>query len=117
MGICPRNAPAAHSEKATAMSKLSRRPTLPGSILMKHYLEPNKLSVSEFARRLGLSRKHLSDIVNGHARVTPSIAVRLAHALDTSPALWVNLQVAADIFDAEREYAKRTEPARAGASA
>ena len=86
------------------MFKLVRRPTLPGIVLSKHYLEPNKLSVSEFAETLGISRKHLSDIVNGHVRVTPSVAVRLAHALDTSPALWVNLQTAVDIFDAEQAY-------------
>ena len=78
------------------MFKLSRRPTLPGTILSKHYLEPNNLSVSKFAGRLGISRKHLSDIVNGRVRVTPSVAVCLAHALDTSPALWVNLQTAVD---------------------
>ncbi len=99
------------------MFKLDRRPTLPGTVLSKHYLEPNKLSVSMFAAKLGISRKHLSDIVNGRARVTPSVAVRLAHALNTSPALWVNLQTAVDIFDAEQEYGntakKETVAARA----
>ncbi len=99
------------------MFKLVRRPTLPGTVLSKHYLEPNKLSVSKFAGTLGISRKHLSDIVNGRVRVTASVAVRLAHALDTSPALWVNLQTAVDIFDAEQAYGntakKETVAARA----
>ena len=99
------------------MFKLSRRPTLPGTILSKHYLEPKSVTVGKFAGKLGISRKHLSDIVNGRARVTPSVAVRLAHALDTSPALWVNLQTAVDIFDAEQAYEntakKETVAARA----
>ena len=99
------------------MFKLSRRPTLPGTILVKHYLKPKNVSVSKFAKELGISRKHLSDIVNGNARVSASIAVHLAHALDTSPALWVNLQAAVDIFDAEQKYAQRTERVKARASA
>jgi addiction module HigA family antidote len=72
---------------------------------MAHYLEPRGVSVSAFARDLGISRKHLNDIVNDHVRITPAVAVRLAHALNTSPALWVNLQAAVDIYDAERAFA------------
>jgi antitoxin HigA-1 len=87
--------------------KLNRRPTPPGRILAEHYLAPRELSISAFARALGISRKHLSDIVNGHVRVTPQIAVLLARALDTSPAFWINLQAAVDGFDAEREFAAR----------
>lgn len=87
-----------------------RRPTHPGRILVGHYLEPRGITVSDFARTLEISRKHLSDIVNGHKRITPAIAVRLAHALDTSPSLWVNLQSAVDIWDAEKEFAE-TRPA------
>ena len=62
------------------------------------------MTVSAFAKEIGVSRKHLSDIVNDRARVTPAVAVRLAHALGTSAALWVNLQAAVDVFDAEQEY-------------
>ena len=65
------------------------------------------LTVSALAVVLGISRKHLSGIVNGKARVTPEVAARLAHALDTSTALWVNLQAAVDAWDAEQEYRRR----------
>lgn len=78
---------------------------------MNHYVEPRGLTVSEFAKKLEISRKHLSEIIHGHKRVTPSIAVRLAHELDTSPTLWVNLQSAVDIWDAEREFAERHQSA------
>ncbi|MCI0350459.1 MAG: HigA family addiction module antitoxin [Acidobacteriales bacterium] len=89
------------------MIKRNRRPTPPGRILVAHYLEPRNLSVSKFAKEIGVSRKHLSDIVNARVRITPSIAVRLAYALGTSAALWVNLQSAVDLFDAEQAYAQR----------
>jgi addiction module HigA family antidote len=89
------------------MFKLQRRPTAPGQILRAHYLEPRNLSVSALAEQADVSRKHLSDIVNGHVRVTPTVAVRLAHALDTSPTLWLNLQAAVDVYEAEHEYQQR----------
>jgi len=68
-------------------------------------MKPKELTVTALARELDVSRKHLSDIVNGHVRITPAMAVRLARALDTSPAFWVNLQAAVDIYDAEQEFA------------
>ena len=83
----------------------NRRPTVPGEILVEHYMVPNNLTVTALARELGVSRKHLSDIVHGHVRITPAMAVRLAKVLGTSPTLWVNLQATLDIYDAEREFA------------
>lgn len=82
-----------------------RRPTPPGRILRHHYLKPRGLSVSAFARTVGVSRKHLSDIINERARVSPGVAVRFARALGTTPALWLNLQNAVDLWEAEREFA------------
>jgi len=76
------------------------KPPLPGRLLVSDYLEPRQLSINALARQVG----HLSNIVNGRVRITPPIAVRLARALDTSPSLWVNLQSAVDIFEAEQEF-------------
>ncbi len=95
------------------MFKRKRRPTPPGRILVAHYLEPRGFSVSGFAKEIRVSRKHLSDIINDRARVTPSVAVRLAYSLGTSAALWVNLQAAVDVFDAEQEYARESRLADA----
>lgn len=95
------------------MIKRNRRPTPPGEILSAHYLAPRNLTVSALAKQMGVSRKHVSDIVNERARVTPNFAVRLAYALGTSAALWINLQSAVDLHDAELEYARRSKPRRA----
>lgn len=85
-----------------------RRPTVPGEILREEYLAPRHLSVSGFARHVGLSRKHVSDIVNGRARVRPPTAVMFARAFGTTPALWLTLQNAVDLWDAEQSY--RNDP-------
>jgi len=88
------------------MIKMTRKPTHPGEILREMYLKPLNVGISEFADRIGISRKTVSSIVNGHRRVTPDMAVRFAMALpDTNADMWLNLQKACDLFDAHRELA------------
>ena len=89
------------------MRERKRQPTHPGTILSEHHLKPLNLSVTETARRLGVSRKTLSKLVNGRGAVTPEMALRLARAFGTSPQLWLNLQQAYDLWLAERETSWR----------
>ena len=57
-------------------------PAHPGEVL-RDYL--GELSVSEAASRLGLTRAHLSRILNGHTGITANTSLRLSAALGTSP--------------------------------
>jgi antitoxin HigA-1 len=75
-----------------------RKPTHPGGILQRIYMEPLALSVTALAERLGVSRKHLSKIVNERAGVTPDMALRLSQAFNTTPELWLNLQKSHDLW-------------------
>ena len=88
------------------MFKLKRRPTLPGVILREDYLKPRRISVAALADALGCSRKHLSQIVNGRARLEPDMAARLARVLGTGTRFWINLQANVDAFDADRAARK-----------
>ena len=56
----------------------TRRPTHPGIILKEIYLDGLGIGITEFAERIGVSRKTISAVVNGRARVTPVLAVRFA---------------------------------------
>jgi addiction module HigA family antidote len=87
------------------MAGLNRRPTRPGTILAEYYLKPRGISVTRFADATGVSRKHVSNIVNGRAAITPRTAVRFARVLDTTPEFWLNLQNAIDLHDASRKHA------------
>src|ERR1700687_549910 len=78
-----------------------RRPTFPGAILREFYLDPRHISVTVFANAAGLSRKHVSSIVNGSATITPETAERFARVLGTTARFWLNLQIAGDLYDAE----------------
>jgi len=86
------------------------RPTHPGEILREDVLPALGLSVSEAARRLGVTRQTLHRILACTASVTPEMAVRLGKFCGNGPALWLNLQVAHDLWHAERRL--RAEIAR-----
>jgi addiction module HigA family antidote len=92
------------TKQAEALRKaglpVNRRPTTPGEVLKEEFLVPLALTVTEFAKRIGVGRVRLSEIINGKRGVSPDTAVRLGRALKTTPQLWLNLQQAVDLYDA-----------------
>jgi addiction module HigA family antidote len=77
-------------------------PPHPGEILRSLCLEPLKLSVTAVAKALGVSRKTLSSILNGHSRISPEMAVRLSIAFGSTAESWLNQQTQYDLWHAER---------------
>lgn len=73
-------------------------PPHPGEVLSEMYMKPLEVSATKLAEALGVSRKHVSAIVNGRAPITPDMAFRLAAAFDTTPQIWLNMQVQHDIW-------------------
>ena len=55
-------------------------PPHPGLSVRHDCLEPLNLSVTEAARKLGISRKQLSDIMNCRSGISPEMAIRLDKA-------------------------------------
>lgn len=82
-------------------------PPHPGEILREDYLVPLALTVTQLVKELHVSRKNLSEIINEHTGISPSMAVRLAKAFSTTPELWMNLQTQYDLWQAsQQEYDK-----------
>jgi addiction module HigA family antidote len=77
-----------------------KNPPHPGLSVRHDCLEPLGLSVTEAAKRLGVSRKQLSDLVNGHAGISPEMAIRLDKELGGGAETWVRLQAAYDLAQA-----------------
>jgi addiction module HigA family antidote len=77
-------------------------PPHPGEVLRQLCLEPLNLTVTETARSLGVSRKALSSILNGHTGISPEMAVRLSIAFNTSAESWLNQQLQYDLWHAEK---------------
>ena len=78
-------------------------PPHPGTILLEDWIKPLNMSISEFALKLGTSRKNLSEFVNCKTGISPEMALKLAKALGTTPKLWLNLQLSYDLWQAEQK--------------
>jgi addiction module HigA family antidote len=78
-------------------------PPHPGEILREAYLKPLGLTVKAAAEGLGVSRKAVSELVNGHTDVSRDMAIRLAKAFPpTDIRLWLDLQLQYDAWQAEQ---------------
>ena len=77
-----------------------KNPPHPGLSVRHDCLEPLGLSVTEAAKRLGISRKQLSDIVNRRAGISPEMAIRLDKAFGGGAETWVRLQATYDLAQA-----------------
>ena len=78
-------------------------PAHPGEVLKKLYLDALEITITEAASRLGIARKTLSQLVNGHMGVSAEMAIRLSKALKTTPELWLNMQVSYDLWVASKK--------------
>ncbi len=91
-----------------------KKPPHPGKVVRVSCLEPLGLNVTKGAKILGVSRQALSNLVNGHARMSTEMAVRLAKAFGSTTETWIRLQAAYDVSQAkEREgeiHVERYQP-------
>lgn len=84
----------------------NRIPTHPGKVLKEDFLKPMGMSQVELARRMGVPIQRINTLINGKRDVTAETAILLARVLKTSPRLWMNLQVALDLFKASKHLGK-----------
>jgi len=85
---------------------LMHNPPHPGEIIKELCIKPLDLTVTDAATALGISRKTLSNILNGHAGISPEMAVRLSIAFNTTSESWLNQQLQYDLWFAEKERKK-----------
>ena len=83
--------------------KRDRRPTHPGAILREDTLPEINLPVEKLADALGISRQNFTEILNERAPVSADIAHRLGRAFGMSPDIWLRMQQAVDLYDAQVE--------------
>jgi len=90
-------------------------PAHPGEVLREMYLKPMKVTITQAADAMGVSRKHISAIVNGRVPVTPEMAMRLAAAFATEAAFWINLQAQHDLWIVSQKAPPNVKPLRQAA--
>ena len=77
-----------------------KNPPHPGLSIRHDCLEPLGLNVTEAARRLGVSRKQLSSVLNGRSGISPDMAIRLDMAFGGGATTWYQMQAAYDLAQA-----------------
>ena len=77
-------------------------PPHPGEVVRELCLEPLGLSVTAAAAGLGVTRKTLSELLNGHAGISPEMALRLSLGFGGSAESWLQQQALYDLAQARR---------------
>jgi addiction module HigA family antidote len=80
-------------------------PAHPGVVIREACLKPLGLSVTVAAKGLGVSRKALSDLLNGHGGVSPEMAIRLEKAGWSTADHWLRVQLQYDLWHAKQRAA------------
>jgi addiction module HigA family antidote len=87
---------------ATLRNK-KRAPTHPGALLREVVLPELGITQGEFADRLGVSRRTVSEILHERRPVTPDMAIRLGRLMGNGAGLWLRMQQALDVWTLERQ--------------
>ncbi len=75
-------------------------PPHPGEIVREDCLIPLGLSVADGAKRLGVSRQSLSELLNGHNGISAAMALRLEKAGWSTAETWLRNQTSYDLWQA-----------------
>jgi addiction module HigA family antidote len=95
--------------------RASRGPTHPGAILREDVLPALRLSVSEAARRLHISRQMLHELLAERKGFSPEMALRIGKLAGNGPEFWLRMQQAFDLFHAQRALAAELRTIRRAA--
>ena len=80
-----------------------RKPTHPGELLREDVLPALKMTQSELAKRLGVSRLSVSELLLEKRAMSPDMAVRIGRLTNTTPDSWLRMQAAVDLWELERD--------------
>lgn len=83
-----------------------RRPTHPGELLREDVVPSLGISQTELARRLGVSRLSVSELLLEKRALSADMAVRIARFTSTTPESWLRMQEAVDLWELERDPAR-----------
>ena len=94
------------------MILMARKPTHPGEVLREEFMPDYGLTVASLAKRLGVSRQSVNEVVRERhpnisratvyrerRAVSTEMAMRLSRLFGTSAEYWLNLQRNVDLWE------------------
>lgn len=87
----------------------NRAPTHPGAILREDVLPRVSISVTEFARKLGVTRQQLHRVLAEQSDVSTEMALRLGKFCGNGPDMWLRMQEARNLWDARTKIESELE--------
>ena len=81
---------------------LMYNPPHPGDIVTRQCLEPLGLTVTEAAKKLGVSRNALSMLLNGQMKMSTEMAIRLSEGFGGNPESWLLQQMQYDLWHLQK---------------
>ena len=90
-------------------------PAHPGEIIREDCIKPLGLTITAAADALGVTRKALSDLVNGHSGVSPDMAIRLEKVGWSTADHWLRIQLQRDLWEARQRAGRIKVRKRFGA--
>lgn len=82
----------------------------PGEYITEMYLEPQRASSTELAKKLEVSLASVSRLLNGKADLSPEMAIRLSRVVGRSPKSWMSMQTDYALERAQQKLASETLP-------
>ncbi|WP_428481785.1 HigA family addiction module antitoxin [Pyruvatibacter mobilis] len=74
-------------------------------LALKLHLADLEMTATALAKMTGYTRKHISELLNGHTDFNPESAIKIARATGTTPDLWMNMQLAYSMEQAKQSLA------------
>jgi addiction module HigA family antidote len=93
-------------------NRRTRKPTHPGELIREDLLPETGISQTDLARLMGVSRRTISEVIDERRRLTPDIAFRLAKVFNSTPEMWLNMQQAVDLWEANKNHGREYDKIR-----
>ena len=86
-----------------SMRDPNRKPTHPGEVLREDVLPSLGMTQGELAKRLGVSRLSVSELLHGKRALSPDMSVRVGRLTNTTAESWLRMQNAVDLWELEQD--------------
>jgi addiction module HigA family antidote len=78
-------------------------------MLREDFMPEYSLTVSKFAKAIGVSRQTVNELLRERRAVSPEMALRLSRFFRNTPEFWLNAQRAHDLWIVARNLKKNIE--------